>query len=189
MAMATLPHDDVKCPLINALHFRRGIQNMRVGDFEVEIPIPAESVGSTKRDWTLVQRAWWGGIAAVYVDVKNVSARIALEMRVTADSGVIMAPQRGNTLGTASIKVITNMPAVEDKNGIWLEFKQTLAEIWTGYKGPDGEKLNVRPHWAKEWEETKVEGRDWVAHMKDVSYKGEIYVFKQVLGEIGQKQG
>lgn len=126
---------------------------MRVGDFEVEIPIPsvAGDATHTKRDWTAVQRAWWDGICAMYVDSTNVSARIALEMRVMADSSVVMAPQRGNTLGTASIEVITNMPAVEDKKKIWDGFKQTVANVWTGYKGPDGEKLNVRPHWAKEW--------------------------------------
>jgi hypothetical protein len=124
---------------------------MRVGDFEVEIPIPADAVGSNKRDWSLVQRAWWDGITAIYGDSTNVSARIALEMRITGGSSVVMAPQLGNNLGTASIEVITSMPAVEDPNGIWLAFKQTLADIWTSYTGPGGEKLNVRPHWAKEW--------------------------------------
>jgi hypothetical protein len=72
-------------------------------------------------------------------------------MRITGGSSVVMAPQLGNNLGTASIEVITSMPAVEDPNGIWLAFKQTLADIWTSYTGPGGEKLNVRPHWAKEW--------------------------------------
>jgi hypothetical protein len=183
---------------------------MRVGDFEVEIPIPETTLGSKKRDWNLVQRAWWDGICAVYQDVDNVSARIALEMRVTADSKVILAPQMGNTLGTASIEVITNMPAVEDPKKIWTQFKQTLANIWTGYTGPDGQKLNVRPHWAKEWyvsgspmglrramlilrgnfrEGTKVGGLEWVDHMKKVSYPGEIANFKSVLGGIGAKQG
>lgn len=127
---------------------------MRVGDFEVEIPIPAiEKSGSSTqtRNWELVQQAWWDGIIAIYNDKKNVSARIALEMRVTGDSNVIMAPQRGNSLGTASIEVITSMPAVRDKRGIWSGFKQTLANIWLNYEDADGQKLRVRPHWAKEW--------------------------------------
>lgn len=127
---------------------------MRVGDFEVEIPIPAkEKSGSASQtpDWELVQRAWWDGIIAMFNDKSNSSARIALEMRITGDSNVTMAPQRGNRLGTASIEVITSMPAVEDPKPIWKNFKQTLANVWLKYKDADGHFLPVRPHWAKEW--------------------------------------
>lgn len=123
---------------------------MRVGDFEVEIPIPPTTPNGTTRDWRLVQQAWWDGITAMYAD-KNYSARIALEMRITHDSDILLAPQHGNTLGTASIEVITSMPAVKDKKKIWAGFKQTLADKWLGLEGPDGKKLNVRPHFAKEW--------------------------------------
>ncbi|KAF8243591.1 FAD-binding domain-containing protein [Wilcoxina mikolae CBS 423.85] len=189
LAMTTMPSADVKTQLINGIHFRRGIQNMRVGDFEVEIPIPAETVGSNKRDWSLVQRAWWDGITAIYGDSTNVSARIALEMRITGGSSVVMAPQLGNNLGTASIEVITSMPAVQDPNGIWPAFKQHLADIWTSYTSPSGEKLNVRPHWAKEWEGINVDGKEWVTHIKENSHKDQIPEFKRLLGEIGSQQG
>lgn len=128
---------------------------MRVGDFEVEIPIPPVQgkTGSKlpeDRDWKVVQKAWWDGICAMYRD-KNFSARIALEMRVTGSSDIILAPQRHNDLGTASIEIITNMPAVKNKKGIWKNFKQELADKWTTYTGPDGKPLNTRPHFAKEW--------------------------------------
>jgi len=124
---------------------------MRVGDFEVEIPIPPIKVNGSTRDWRLVQQAWWDAITAMYAD-KNFSARIALEMRVTGNSQVLLAPQFGNRLGTASIEVITSMPAVNDKRQIWGKFKQKLADTWLHYKGPDGILLNTRPHLAKEWQ-------------------------------------
>ncbi|KAF3929455.1 hypothetical protein AA313_de0207440 [Arthrobotrys entomopaga] len=150
MAMKTLPKDRIKTHLINGLHFRRGIQNMRVGDFEVEIPIPPTASGGQTRDWRVVQQAWWDGIAAMKAD-KNYSARIALEMRVTGDSNMFLAPQRGNSLGTASIEVITSMPAVKDEGKIWPNFKQTLANKWLALTDNNNTKLNVRPHFAKEW--------------------------------------
>ena len=128
---------------------------MRVGCFEVNIPIPASEKsgsGTQTRNWELVQRAWWDAVTAIYKDNRNVSARIALEMRITGDSFVIMAPQRGNSLGTVSIEVITNMPAVRDDEGKkWKSFKQNLMDIWSSYKDADGKPLKVRPHWAKEW--------------------------------------
>lgn len=132
---------------------------MRVGDFEVEIPIPAKEKAMSPiktTDWELVQKAWWDGVIAMVNHKEDSPVRIALEMRVTGDSNVTMAPQRGNKLGTASIEVVTSMPAVEDDTGIWKSFKQTLADIWLGYTDQDGHHLAVRPHWAKEWYVLKV---------------------------------
>lgn len=127
---------------------------MRVGDFEVEIPIPAKEKASSPiqtTDWELVQKAWWDGVIAMVNNKEKSPVRIALEMRITGDSDVTMAPQRGNKHGTASIEVVTSMPAVENKKGIWKDFKQTLANVWLSYTDPDGNHLAVRPHWAKEW--------------------------------------
>ena len=47
----------IVCPVIDALHFRRGIQNMRVYDMEWQIPIPENESGGP--DWELCRRAWW----------------------------------------------------------------------------------------------------------------------------------
>ncbi|KAK6352531.1 hypothetical protein TWF730_009355 [Orbilia blumenaviensis] len=189
MAMKTLPKTPVKTQLINGLHFRRGIQNMRVGDFEVEIPIPPTTANGTTRDWRVVQQAWWDGIAAMKAD-NNYSARIALEMRVTGDSDVLLAPQRGNSLGTASIEVITSMPAVNSSNpkGIWPDFKQSLADKWLTLKDSNGNTLNVRPHFAKEWRGTLANGVDWVKHLKENSMTQQIEDFKEALTKIGQEQ-
>ncbi len=65
-AMALLPDGGtVVTPLIDALHFRRGIQNMRVLDMEWEIPIPGRADDPSKPDWSICQDAWWAVIGEV----------------------------------------------------------------------------------------------------------------------------
>lgn len=154
LAMVAMPpqlgiiNKNIKTYLIDGLHFRRGVQNMRVRDIELQIPIPALASDPSKPDWGVVQKAWWDAIAAVYAD-PTAPMRIALEMRIMADSDMIMAPQKGNTFGTASIEVLTTMPAVAE--GVWSPFAQKVADKWMGLKDGSGKRLNTRPHWAKEW--------------------------------------
>ena len=58
-------YSDFKVPIIEAIHFRRGIQNLKVLDMEVEIPIPFKSDGETI-DFDIFQKAWWQVIDLVY---------------------------------------------------------------------------------------------------------------------------
>ena len=152
MAMLTLPKDQtIITPVIDALHFRRGIQNMRVLDMELEIPIPPRADDPTKPDWALCQKAWWAVIDSIYTrhnTLFDAPMRIAPQMRVMGGSQVTMAPQYGNTLGTCSIEVLTNL---RTSSADWLAFRQEIVDAWASYKGPDGAPLNVRPHWAKQW--------------------------------------
>ncbi|KAI5776549.1 hypothetical protein EDC01DRAFT_720032 [Geopyxis carbonaria] len=191
LAMLALPpqlgaiNTEIHTHLINALHFRRGVQNMRVRDMELQIPIPPLASDSTKPDWSVVQRAWWDAIAVVYADARA-PMRIALEMRIMGASDMIMAPQTGNAFGTASIEVLTTMPAVAD--GAWAGFVQEVADRWMAYEY-EGEKINTRPHWAKEWDGMTVRGQPWREYLREVSYKDEIPRFKAVLAEIGAEQG
>jgi len=46
-------------PISEAIHFRRGTQNMRLTDMEWEIPIPGLKSDPSKADWSVVQKAWW----------------------------------------------------------------------------------------------------------------------------------
>lgn len=139
--------DIIKCALPNALHFRRGIQNMRVRDLEFQIPIPAKK-GKDEPDFDVVRKAWWDIINLCYKD-DDCPMRLTLEMRIMGGSDLIMAPQHGNRWGTASIEVLSIMDAVGDNE--WLPFLQRVADLWLSYKDADGALLNVRPHWAKEW--------------------------------------
>jgi hypothetical protein len=65
------------------------------------------------------------------------------------DSKLLLAPQYGNTHGTASIEVLSIPDVVSD--GEWVPFLQKVVDLWSSYKDAGGELLNVRPHWAKEW--------------------------------------
>jgi hypothetical protein len=70
----------------------------------------------------------------------------------------------------------------------------------------NGQKLNIRPHWAKEWwvvlllsirtqqpyltpscrQQFKVDGRPFAQYLKTESYGDAIRQFNDVLAEIGQ---
>ncbi|KAE9381408.1 hypothetical protein N431DRAFT_5852 [Stipitochalara longipes BDJ] len=134
--------------LPNALHFRRGIQNMRVRDLEFQIPIPGLPSDPTKPDYSVVRKAWWDIINLTYED-DDCPMRLTMELRIMGDSKLIMAPQNGNTHGTASIEVLSVPDAVPD--GEWQAFLQRVSDLWMSYTDAEGKPLNVRPHWAKEW--------------------------------------
>ncbi|KAI9708518.1 MAG: hypothetical protein M1820_003980 [Bogoriella megaspora] len=184
------PSKPIKTFLCDALHFQRAIQNVRVRDLEVEMPLISKpnSSDSPTPDYTLVQRAWWDAIFTVYEpeNRKTCPMRMPLEMRIMGDSNVVLAPQRGNALGTCAIEVLTLHNAAD----IWEPFAQQVLDKWMGYTDPStGRKLNTRPHWAKEWVDFKVEGRPWGEKLKGESYREEITEFKGLLGEIGRGHG
>jgi len=88
LALAILPSDvTVVAPVIEALHFRRGIQNFRVLDMELEIPVPARADDPSLPDWSVCQRAWWDAIATV-LGRSDAPMRVTLEMRIMGGSGV-----------------------------------------------------------------------------------------------------
>jgi hypothetical protein len=216
--------DQVTTQLMNALHFRRGIQNMQVYDMEWEIPIsavkgtPATSstpakvangtkkgkepevapVGSaagtmastTKRDWSITQKAWWDAILLMHEEPAQV--RVALEMRIMGSSQIHLAPQLNNTLGTASIEVLTTL---NTQPRDWFAFCQKLTDKWLSYiDASTGKKLHSRPHWCKQWSFLKlpnehgapIKAVDW---MRTVGYKKEIVLFKEGLSKIAEGKG
>jgi hypothetical protein len=142
------PRPTIKTYKPDALHFRRGIQNMRVRDIEFQIPLTPLPGDPSKPDFTVARRAWWDVIKLVYRD-SSTPMRLTLELRIMNGSDMIMAPQRGNDLGTASIEVLSIPDAVTDEE--WQPFIQEVADTWMSYTDAEGKKLNVRPHWAKEW--------------------------------------
>lgn len=178
-------------PLPNALHFQRGIQNMRVRDIEFQIPIPGRADDPRRPDFGVVKRAWWDAIRLVYDDYErdgSAPMRVTLEMRIMGGSDVLMAPQHGNApWGTASIEVLTIPDA--DKDGEWAGFVQRVTDKWISYTDNDGAKLNVRPHWAKEWDGYQMGGMDARQYLKTVAYKDQIPKFRSALAAIGEGQG
>lgn len=182
-AMFALPEKQVKTYLPDALHFQRAIQNVRVRDIEVEMPLLPKPGAKDIPDYEIVQRAWWDAILEVYKHSDTCPMRMPLEMRIMGGSDVIMAPQRGNgPLGTCSIEVLTLHSASE----IWTPFAQKVLDKWMSYTDTQGKQLNTRPHWAKEWKGFKIDGVDWATKLKNETYKNEIKEFNAVLDEIGK---
>ncbi|KAJ4390706.1 hypothetical protein N0V93_004304 [Gnomoniopsis smithogilvyi] len=186
-AMLALPawKKPVKTYLPDALHFQRGIQNVRVLDVEVEMPLLPKKNNPAKPDFDLVRKAWWDAILVCYKNSDTVPQRMPLEMRIMGGSEVIMAPQRGNHLGTCSIEVLT----LENARGLWKPYVEEVLSKWLSYTDSDGKPIKTRPHWAKQWAEFHVKGESWLTRMKDVDYKDEIVEFKKVLSEIGKEHG
>jgi hypothetical protein len=178
--------ETIKTALPNALHFRRGIQNMRVRDLEFQIPIPGLLSDASKPDWSIVRRAWWDIINLCY-ESDSCPMRLTMELRIMGSSSLHMAPQNGNTHGTASIEVLSIPDAVSDDE--WQPFLQKVADLWMGYKDAAGKELNVRPHWAKEWENIEMRGLPAKQYLKKRAYKDQIPLFKGTLEKIGKAQG
>ncbi|KAF8849957.1 hypothetical protein BDZ45DRAFT_662416 [Acephala macrosclerotiorum] len=177
----------IKTALPNALHYRRGIQNMRVRNLEFQIPLPPDPTDPTKPDLSIAKKCWWEVINLVY-EVANESddpsspMRLVLEMRFLGQSNLVLAPYHGNELGTLSIGVLTIPDAVSD--GEWNAFLQKVVDRWIVIA--DGQ--NVRPHMAKEWDGLKIKGLDAREYLKEIAYKDQIKVFKEITVEIGTEQ-
>ncbi|KZM69747.1 FAD-binding protein [Nocardia terpenica] len=189
-AMIQLPgvedfEPSIVTPMIDALHFRRGIQNWRVLDVEVLIPIPGRADDPGKPDWGVCQRAWWNAIDEVY-RWPDGPMRIALEMRVMADSAMDLAPERGNTFGTCSIEVLTSMHTPQP---LWHGFTQAVVDRWCSETDHLGNPLNVRPHWAKQWQHLTLRGQPAEAHFKNVAYAQQFDEFKSRLAVIHRQGG
>ena len=136
-------------------------------------------------DYTLVQKAWWDAILTVYKHSDTCPMRMPLEMRIMGGSDIIMAPQRGNKLGTCAIEVLT----LHSARDIWRPFAQEVLDVWMKLReGVEG-GLNIRPHWAKEWRGFKVDGREWGDVLREEVYKREIEEFLTVMDGVGKEHG
>ncbi|RGP81448.1 xylitol oxidase [Fusarium longipes] len=186
-AMKALPDKRVKTSLPDALHFQRAIQNVRVRNVEVEIPLVAKKDDPKNTiNYAPVQRAWWDAILLTYKNSHDCPMRMPLEMRIMGGSDMIMAPQRGNSLGTCSIEVLTLYSA----SSIWQPFAQSVLDKWMALRDPaTGQPLKIRPHWAKEWYDYNVDGKPWIQRLKSVDYRDERQEFLRILDEIGKESG
>jgi hypothetical protein len=166
IAMSMLPHKEEKvCSLEDAIHFRKGIQNFRTRMVEFEIPIPNLSNG--KPDWSIVQNAWWAVIEIVYHDehLEDFPMRTSLEMRIMGGSEMTMAAQKGN-LRTCSIEILT---PIAIKEAVWERFVQEVLDKWALLTDENGHFLNIRPHWAKRFQELFINRPlDWLDQLQPI---------------------
>jgi hypothetical protein len=163
VAMLSLPDTEFVTHIMDAIHFRHGIHNTRVRNYEIEIPIDHIEE---------IPRLWWVAIDLInsYKEKNKYPVRVALEMRIMSGSSrTLMSPQRNNKW-TCSIEILTTMNVSVEE---WLEFINKLIQLW------DNIKKNCRPHWAKGWELTTMQGERAVVEIKKI-YKKEIYEFNQI---------
>ncbi len=194
-AMLSLPaEEDIITPLINGIHFCHDIPARRAQTMEFEIPIPLRENG--KPDWSICQRAWWDAIITVYEwlnKTDSVPMRLPLAMRIMGDSDITMAAQRGNTWGTCSIQMLTLEAGLVDQKE-WRAFVQDVTDKWASYTDYQGNPLNIRPHWATDWDGLTIqrpgESRKKMIHyLKEDAYKEVLPVFRQHLDSIAAKGG
>lgn len=202
----------IKTALPNALHFRRGVQNMRCLNMEFQIPLPPCPTNPSKPDLTIVRRAWWDVINLVYEEAKhgnpfdNSPMKLLLEMRIIGKSDLILAAQHGNTMGTCCVGVLSvpkydpchlgssaqELLQHQHKDEQWQRFLQKVADKWFAIADSTPERketLNIRPHLAKEWDGLRFRGMDAREYMKTVAYKDQTATFKDIVREIGERQG
>ncbi|KAF1988851.1 hypothetical protein K402DRAFT_452593 [Aulographum hederae CBS 113979] len=175
------------CKLPDALHYRRGATNMRLRDLEIEIPLMPSKEDPNVPDWTTAQRAWWDAINLVYEFSENEKKpscplRLGLEMRITGGSDIIMAPQYANSLGFVSVEVLTIIDTCEETE--WKRFCQAAIDQWSKY-----DTGHIKPHWGKEWEGLKFSGLKAKDYFKNVAYKDQIALWREMTTEIGDLQG
>ena len=135
----------------------------------------------------LTPPARWDGIAAMYAR-KDAPARVALEMRLTGGSDVLLAPQRRNG-ATCSIEVLTTLITPRDD---WATFMQQVADAWTAHDAQDehGRALYARPHWAKQWAGLVVRGKPVERYLKEDAYREAFAEFREVFrGVVERNQG
>ncbi|KAH7096166.1 FAD-binding domain-containing protein [Auriculariales sp. MPI-PUGE-AT-0066] len=172
-----------------AVHFRGGSQTFPFYGMEWELPVPPSETGE-KRDYTMIQRAWWDAITLIYAS-PNAPLRAALEMRLTNGSSVLLAPQRGNQtsdLGTASLEVFTLLTAPAEE---WQEFRQKIIDHWTAYayelEGIEGRK--ARPHWNKQFADLRVRGKPMKEYLREDAYTEAFAKFREALESIHSRRG
>lgn len=178
----------IKTGLPNALHFRRGVQNMRVRNMEFLVPLPGRADDPKRPDFRIVRQLWWDTIQLVYSSRKSAfdpssPMRLLLEMRLIGNSDMILSPQYGNSLGTLSIEVLSVPDSVADDE--WQGFLQQVADKWM----ETATGLNVRPHLAKEWDGLQLGGLDARTYLKTKGMAEQLRLFKEQLQAIGNEQG
>ncbi|KAJ3559694.1 hypothetical protein NM688_g181 [Phlebia brevispora] len=89
---------------------------------------------------------------------------------------------------TVSIEILATLvtPPVS-----WASEMQKTTDIWTSQELKDehGTTLYPRPHWAKQWEDLKVHGKDIKTYLKEDAYEDAFAEFRTTFQQIDTKRG
>jgi len=173
--------EPITTTITEAMHWERGLHYISTNLFEVNIPIPPTAEGTP--NWEIVKQSWKDmmNISAQFNAENKYPSDLGMESRLMAGSDLLLAPQHGNKW-TQSIEV-SGSPLVPRE--IWEEFKNALALKWSNYVDPlTGEKLIMRPHWAKEFP-NKVGDDDYTTWAKKV-FAPQIPEFMSLLKKVIQ---
>jgi len=172
----------VKTYFIDALHMHRGVQQTRVYNFEYTLAVNCIP-NTTEPDLSLGQKVWWDTVhlvqAKAHKDPHDCPLRLVLQMKFVANSKILMATAHNCPWGMCVIEVVTPIHTPREQ---WNVFKQELSDLWCSYG------VRVRPHWAKEWMDVKIDGKPMEEHIKKV-YAEELPVFHKLSDQIAKKGG
>jgi len=155
--------EPVTTTALEAMHFQRGLHYLSVRAAEMNVPIPALEDGTP--DWDIVQQVVYdlATVVASFEDAGKYPIDLAIEDRFMGGTEMLLGAQYGNSF-TLSIEA-TSSPLVSQD--LWEEFKEAMASNWENYSDRQGNKLVVRPHWAKEFPRS-VAGTEINEYMRKV---------------------
>jgi hypothetical protein len=178
----------IKTWLPDALHFQRGVQNLRVRDLEVEFPLqPKAKAIENGHSANGVANGHTNGAVngnAVLAAKSTEGTQIDVTLIQKAWWDAILAcysatktcPQRmplemrimaGSNVTLAPQRghnlgtCAIEILTLHNVADIWPAYAQQVLDKWANYKDHDGNIVPVRPHWAKEWYGYTVRGRPW----------------------------
>lgn len=184
----------IKTWLPDALHFQRGVQNLRVRDLEIEFPLQPKSAASENG----VPNGDMNGATNGHINgpmngtpqsspPKMKEIDFTLVQRAWWDAiiacygAIKQCPQRMPLeMRIMSGSKVTLAPqrghdlgtcsieilTLHSVADIWKPYAQKVLDKWTGYKDGEGRIVPSRPHWAKEWFGYTVRGRKWEEVLK-----------------------
>ena len=187
----------IKTWVPDALHFQRGVQNLRVRDLEIEFPLQAKKAppAAAVLEAGLAQQSTsttpTSGVAASdstttakqppEIDFKVVQ-RAWWDAILACYEEIKTCPQRMPLeMRIMSGSDVTLAPQRGHQFGtcsieiltlhnvadIWPAYAQKVLDKWASYTDADGRPIPVRPHWAKEWHGYKMKGRPWQDVLKN----------------------
>jgi len=178
-----------RIPSFDALHFRHGIQNMRV--FDLEFCFPLDELKDENGDKVLIDGHPVPDVSLVrdlvlaaiklhdhWADNDLVPQLLPLEFRIVRGSDVILSPAHGSPFAVY-IEVLTptqgHQKWHEKKNASFFEYCQELLDCWCKIVGPE----KMRPHWGKLWQMFKVGDKTIYEHLRE-TYKDDIAEFNKI---------